>query len=338
MKATTPRVCCVIPNINGAEFLADSIKSLLAQTLPCHVLCVDNGSTDDSLKIMRSFDQGVSVIEHQKNLGFAGGVNSGIRWALDKGADYVVLFNNDAVAEADWLQHLVSAAVKEPTAGIVTGKLLNYQRTHFDSTGDMYSSWLLAFPRARGKQDEGQFDKAEYVFGASGGASLYRRQTLEEIGLFDEDFFAYYEDTDISFRAQLAGWRVYYEPKAMAYHRIGATSSKISGFAAYHSTKNVPLIWIKNLPMSLWWRLVPKFILAYSLLLLNQIGQGKLVPVLRGLVVLLWLAPKKLFMRIISQKKNKVTANYVEGIMYPELPPDRQRLQRFINKFRRRRR
>src|SRR6201999_312952 len=101
--------------------------------------------------------------------------------------------------------------------------------------------------------DIDKYDKQTAVFVASGGASLYRIKMLQEIGLFDEDFFAYYEDVDLSFRAQLAGWKVAYAPRAVAYHQIGATSGHIKGFTTYQTIKNLPLLFYKNVPRKFYW-------------------------------------------------------------------------------------
>src|SRR5207253_2984925 len=138
----------------------------------------------------------------------------------------IALFNNDAVADKNWLQSLVNTMSANSEVGIATSKLLLEDKKHIDSTGDFYSIWGMPLPRGRNQLDNGQFDKPEEVFGATGGASLYRAKMLNEIGLFDEKFFAYYEDVDISFRARLAGWKVYYQPKAIAYHGLSKTSSR----------------------------------------------------------------------------------------------------------------
>ncbi len=126
--------------------------------------------------------------------------------------DYIGLFNNDAVADKDWLKNLTQVLDENSDTGIVTCKLVDANNQHLDSTGDIYTVWGLPFPRGRGEPVSTKYDDKTDIFAASGGASLYRTKMLEEIGLFDEDFFAYYEDVDLSFRAQLAGWKVKYAP------------------------------------------------------------------------------------------------------------------------------
>ncbi|HSW70360.1 MAG TPA: glycosyltransferase family 2 protein, partial [Gammaproteobacteria bacterium] len=202
----------------------ECLGSLEKQSLNANIVVVDNASTDDSVKIVRKHTD-VDLVELSHNRGFAGGVNAGIGFALAQGADFVALFNNDAVADKDWLKNLVDAAKKDKKIGIVTCKLLHFDGKKIDSTGDFYSSWGFPFPRGRDEKEEGQYDGQREIFSGSGGASLYRAEMLKEVGLFDEDFFAYFEDVDLGFRAQLAGWKAVYEPSAKAFHRIGGTSS-----------------------------------------------------------------------------------------------------------------
>ena len=135
----------------------------------------------------------------------------------------------------------------EADVAIVTGRLLMADGSTVDSTGDFYSVWGLAFPRDRGEAAEPVRPSGE-VFAASGGASLYRSALFADVGLFDEDFFAYFEDVDVSFRAQLAGHRVHYCAAAVAYHDQGATSRKLAGFATEQYFRNLPLLLVKNVP------------------------------------------------------------------------------------------
>lgn len=162
------KIFVVVPNWNGADLLADCLKSLKAQALKATLVVVDNGSTDKSVSIIKDHFPHVHLIRLTENTGFAGGVNAGIRYAIEQKADAIALFNNDAVAHKNWLKELVKTMESERTAGIVTGKLLRDDRKHFDSTGDFYSVWGMPFPRGRNQKDTGQYDRVETVFGASG--------------------------------------------------------------------------------------------------------------------------------------------------------------------------
>src|SRR3989344_661917 len=259
MKLTT-----IVPNWNGANSLPACLESLSNQTVSASITVVDNGSTDGSLDMLKSKYPQIEVVELRKNRGFAGGTNAGLKRAIVQGAQYVALLNNDAVANKNWLEELFGYAKKHPEAGIVTSKILNADGAQVDSTGEMYTTWGLPYPRGR----------RESVFGASGAASLYRVKVLKEIGLFDNDFFAYYEDVDISFRAQLAGWKVIYEPSAKVIHHIGATSAKVKGFATYQTMKNLPLLAIKNVPRGLLRKTLPRLALAHLLFFGRAVTHG----------------------------------------------------------------
>ena len=268
-----PKVAVVVPNRNGKDFIRDCLKSLTKQTIACQIIVVDNGSTDGSLGIIKKSYPEIELIELPENRGFAGGVNIGIKKALDNDFGFVALLNNDAAVESNWLEQLVSDAAEHPQIGIVTSKFMRADKKHLDSTGDFYSIWGLPFPRGRNEVDGGQYDDKKEIFGGSGGASLYSSEMLKQIGLFDEDFFAYFEDVDISFRAQLAGWRVIYQPKAIAYHYIGGTSSRLGNFARYHSVKNFMLVYAKNMPSKLYFK--------YSLLYNLQLTRWLISSILR---------------------------------------------------------
>jgi GT2 family glycosyltransferase len=227
----------------------------------------------------------VDVVQHKKNKGFSGGVNAGFRLAIAANYDFVAAFNNDATAEKSWLEELVRELEEYPKAGIATCKFLNEDGSYLDSTGDYYTVWGLPYPRGRGETDINKYDEQPDVFAASGGASLYRVSMLNEVGMFDEDFFAYYEDVDLSFRAQLAGWKVRYVPKAIAYHQIGATSGKIKGFTTYHTLKNIPLMLWKDVPTSFFLQVWPRMVLAFWLFAGRAILRGHIVAVVKGIVM-----------------------------------------------------
>jgi len=328
--SSTSSVAIVVPNWNGMDSLATCLDSLLAQTFPARIIVVENGSTDGSLAFLEQNYPQVELVVNQTNLGFAGGVNAGIRKSIADGDDFVALFNNDAVADKDWLRHLVEDLEAHAEAGIATCKLLDSQRTHVDSTGDIYTIWGLPYPRGRGEEVSDKYDALVEVFGASGGASLYRTRMLQEIGLFDEDFFAYYEDVDISFRAQLAGWKVRYVPTALAYHQIGATSSKIKGFTTYQTMKNYPWLLWKNAPASLLIRILPRFTVAHGMFMVSALTRGQGWPALKGFGKSVLLFPKKLGERWNIQRQRKVSSAYIWSIMTHELPPNAHKLRRLF--------
>lgn len=314
-------VWVVVPNWNGADMIADCLRSLEVQTLKHQVIVVENGSTDSSAEIVKKNFPAVTLLEFPDNAGFAGGVNRGIRYALEQGAKYIALFNNDAVADKNWLKNLVHEAEANPKAGIVTSKILLDDKKHLDSTGEFYSIWGLPFPRGRNQEDNGQFDNLQEVFGASGGASLYRAELLEKIGLFDEDFFAYYEDVDISFRAQMAGWKVRYQPEAVVYHGLSKTSSKMGDFARYHSAKNFLLLYARNMPRKLYLKYLIPFTLQLGRMMLSSIARHKFGVFIKGSWAAIKLNGKTRRVRRENLARQKVSTSHIDSILTHSRPP-----------------
>ena len=246
MKATV-----VIPNLNGAGWLKDSIESIWAQTMQdFELIVVDNASTDESLEIARSYvgRPNYTLIENDRNTGFSYAVNQGIRAA--KG-EFVALFNNDAFAEPDWLEQLIAAAQQDERIFAVSSLMIrHYERELADDAGDYVT--LLGFACKRGDgMKASRYTKPCRVFSACGGAALYRKSILDKIGLFDEHFFAYYEDVDISWRGNSLGYKNVYCPTARCYHICGATTGAVryNPFKSIQSGRNSILLPYKNMPL-----------------------------------------------------------------------------------------
>jgi len=326
-------VFVIIPNYNGADRLATSIDSVLAQSHKnFKLIVVDNGSADDSRAIIEKYqakDERVIAILREKNYGFTGGVNPGLELALEENADYAAPFNNDAVADKDWLKHLVSFLDAHADYGIATCKLLHADGKTFDSTADLYTIWGLPYPRGRNEAVSGRYDHQTDIFGASGGASMYRVSMLADIGTFDQDFFAYYEDIDLSFRAQLAGYKVAFVPAALVYHEQGKTSEKMAnGFTTRQYMKNLPMVILKDMPTRLWYRVVPRFWFAYTIFFINACLQGRGWPAFSGWLTAVTLIPKKLAQRHHIQKNRTVSDAYIWSTFTHDLPPNAGKLKK----------
>jgi GT2 family glycosyltransferase len=324
------KINVVIPNWNGKEWIAECLDSLESQTLKPEVTVVDNGSTDGSKEVIKEKYPEVKIIELDRNYGFDVPINIGIRSGMKDDCEYIILFNNDAIADNKWVEMLVDAAKVHTDAGIITGKFMNIDKKHYDSTAEIFYSWGVPGSRGRNKEDTGQYEQAEYVFGATAGASLYKASLFKDIGLFDEDFFAYTEDSDISFRAQLAGWRVYYEPRAIAYHHINATSRRVHGFHAYHTMKNLPMLFWKNVPLKLLPSFVIKFSVMYFITFAAMIRQGAGLSAFKGTLAGLYYLPKKLIERRKIQKSRKVSVDYIKSIITYDLPPGTTKLRKIL--------
>lgn len=325
-------VFVVIPSWNGAEDLPGAIESILGQSFKnLRLVVVDNGSSDGSRKIIETYqkkDKRVQGIYLDKNYGFTGGVIPGMQLALDEHAEFVAPFNNDAIADKDWLKYLVEFLQKHKDFGIAACKLLHADGKTIDSTGDQYSIWGLPYPRGRDEPTSTKYDHDTVIFGASGGASLYRASMLHKVGLFDDDYFAYCEDIDLSFRAQLAGWKVSYVPASKAYHQQGATSSKMGDFATYQSFKNFPVVIVKNVPRRLLGTVIPRFLVAYAAFFVSALRQGRAGAALRGIVGFIKLWPKKARQRRTIQAQATVDAGYIDSLLLRDLPPSQHKLRK----------
>lgn len=245
-------VSIIIVNWNGARFLEGCLSSVQRQTeRSFEVIFVDNGSTDASVDFVSKRFPGVVIIRNAVNLGFAAANNQGIRMAAGK---YILTLNNDTEMDASFLGEItgLAEAATDDKVGMWAPKILSMSdRTVIDSVGGLliYPD-ALARGRGRLERDTGQYDGSVEVFIPSACAALYRKSMLDEVGLFDEDFFAYCEDTDLGLRARLAGYRAESAPGAVVYHFYSGTSGGYSPLKAYLVERNHLWAAIKNLPLS----------------------------------------------------------------------------------------
>ena len=279
MKATI-----VIPNLNGAGWLRDSIESIWAQTeQDFELIVVDNASTDESLAIAEGYvgRANYRLIQNDHNTGFSAAVNAGIRAAQ---GEYVVMFNNDAFAEPDWLAQLIATAETDARIFAVQSLMIrHFERDICDDAGDYVTLFGWACKRGDGMYWR-RYQKPQRIFSACGGASLYRKSILDEIGLFDELFFAYFEDVDLSWRANSLGYKNMYCPAAKCYHICGATTGAVryNEFKSVQSGRNSILLPYKNMSLLM---LVLNFIpllLGYLLKILVFGLRGFWTPYLKG--------------------------------------------------------
>lgn len=335
MAKSITKPVVVIPNLNGGEALLDALGSLHRQTLAAHIIVVDNGSTDASAHTAHEKYQDIEYIWHQENKGYAGGVNPGFRRALELGAKYVAPFNDDAVADPHWLEHLVAFLENHPDYGAACAKVLKSDQKTIDSTGDYLTHWGLPYPRGRNEPNNGQYDAQTEIFAASGAASLYRTQALQEVGLLDERFFAYYEDVDLSFRLQNRGWKVGFVPQSIVYHKIGMTSGRMKGFTTYQTLKNLPLLLYKNLPVRYWMTVFPRFWLAYALFFFRAISRMHVWPALRGAFMAGWLSLVMTPEVIRLHRARTVKPEYIWSLFVHDLPPNAHALRALRRRFHR---
>jgi GT2 family glycosyltransferase len=252
VAAGSPTVTVVIPNWNGRHLLPTCLSALEKQSFPdFEIVVVDNGSTDGSVAWTKESFPGVRVLVNQGNLGFAAAVNRGIRASESK---YVALLNSDTQVDRVWLASLVDLAEVEAAVGMCASKMLFADRPNvINSTGICLDLAGIAWDCRGGEADDRADQEPREVFGACGGAALYRRMMLDEIGLFDEDFFAYLEDVDLAWRARRAGWRALYVPTARVLHHHSATAVEGSRFKSFHLGRNKIWLLVKNYPSQRAW-------------------------------------------------------------------------------------
>lgn len=244
-------VSAIVVNWNGKNYLGKCLQSLKDQTFTdFELILVDNGSTDGSVEyVEKNFPGFGRILKNEKNLGFSGGNNLGLRVARGQ---YLALLNNDARADCRWLEELVHAAEEDPKAGMLASKIYFQDGDKvIDNVGHLIYRDGLNRGKGRLEVDCGQFDVKQEVLFPSGCAALYRREMLEEVGLFDEDFFAYADDTDLGLKGRLAGWKCMYVPKAIVYHRYSQSSGSYSPLKAFHVERNRVWIAVKYFPLPL---------------------------------------------------------------------------------------
>jgi GT2 family glycosyltransferase len=323
-------VSVVIPNWNGKRFLAGCLDSLLTQNYErCEIIIVDNGSHDGSVEFIKTNYPQVELIQFEHNTGFSVAVNAGIRASR---GEYISLLNNDTVCEPNWLSELIAALKKHPEIGSVGCKMLAYDdRTLLDGAGDGYRRGGLPGRIGHREKDSGQFNEPRYILGACGGAAVYRRCLFEDIGLFDEDYFAYLEDVDLGLRAQSAGFKCLYVPSAVMYHLgCGTTGSGYHPMVVKLSSQNNWNTIVKNIPAPLLVKFLPQILywqLYYFAVVIVRGGQ--VWPWLVGSYKALKLLPRMLQKRADIEAKRRVSLNYIEDIILKsehELTASRQRL------------
>lgn len=304
----------IILNWNGREHLDVCLSSVLRmRDVDPRVILVDNGSHDGSVAFARERFPDIEIIETGSNVGFAEGNNVAIRSVLkDRGIKYVAVLNNDTEVDQHWLASLTTAMDQDERIGAVAGKMMNYyQKEIIDSTGDfLLPDAFKVVTRGSGEHDHGQYDRPGECFSARAGAALYRREMLEDICLdgdyFDSHYFAYIEDTDLSIRARLRGWRIVYAPEAVVYHKVSATTKKMSVlFQRFHTGRNRLYTAIKDLPIRMW----PVAARGYSRLS-GSVRIGRLARVWLWVHIIgsiIWAMPRLLRQRRLIQSRRTIS-------------------------------
>ncbi|MFQ5752157.1 MAG: glycosyltransferase family 2 protein [bacterium] len=247
-----PLVSIIIPHFNGKEILQACLISL-EKTLYSNkeVILVDNGSSDGSVEIMQGRFPWLQIVRNKQNLGYAGGCNSGLLKARGK---YVLLLNNDTVVDPHWLAKIVEVCEQDGKIAACQPKILSLKNQNmFDYAGAAGGLMdIFGFPFAKGRifftieKDEHQYEEGGHIFWASGTAMLIRKSALDEVGNFDEDFFAHMEEIDLNWRLHLAGYNVISKPQARVYHSAGSTLKTNSYKKVLLNHRNCLIMLLKN--------------------------------------------------------------------------------------------
>jgi GT2 family glycosyltransferase len=313
---TAADVTFVILNWNGRAFLEVVLPTIFAQTatgFAVHV--VDDASTDDSRAYVERSWPAARFIAHQENVGITANMNRGIGSAT---TDYIALLNNDLELAPNWLHEMRAALEAQPAAAAGDGKMLDYhRRDHIDGAGDLLTWAMLPGRRGNGELDTGQYDEPQEVFSVSGGAALLRRAAFEDVGPFDSDLFAYYEDIDWGFRARLLGYSALYVPTAIAFHMGSATTGRDPGRWAHLLPRNRIYVVAKDLPAPLLWRYLPRILVSELFWLRVDLRNGLGLKHLKGWWQALGMLPLALHKRRAIQSARRASIASLRSAMTP---------------------
>ena len=339
------KVLVVILNLNHWRDTVECMKAVLASDYEnFEFYLVENSDKNKRSEVanMKKFAASlprVAKLDIQpRNIGFCGGVNLGIRYALENNFDAVALINSDATVAKTWLGKLVRAA-RKTGAGLVTGLMLDGKGEKIFGAGDIYTRWGLPEIRDEGKPPAAA-PPSGFVFGATGGAILYQTAVFREIGLCDEKIFAYSDDVDMCWRAQLAGIDVYYEKSAIVRHEGGSTTN--SAFKTRQVFQNLPIVVWKDVPREMLWSTLWRFFLAYAMFFGYKIIRGEFLPALVGVGRAIKLLPYSLrerrkIQRVFRAKfPDKVSRQRqlakIRALISPKLPFRQiQRVKKFFH-------
>ncbi|MBN1356366.1 glycosyltransferase family 2 protein [bacterium] len=274
-------ISVVIPTWNGKDLLRTCLDSLAIQTCSdFEIIVVDNGSSDGTDRWIRETHPKITCITLTENRGFASAVNAGIKAS---NGEYVALLNNDTRVDSRWISVLKDSLREHPEIDVFASKVLIMDAPdRIDTAGDGFT--IAGFGYKIGwLKPASDYQYPRIVFGASGCAALYRKKMFETIGLFDEEFFAFAEDLDLSFRALNAGFRSLYIPEALVYHKVRATAQPGDTFSLYH--RNLMWLIFKNMPAGLLFLYAPHILANWILVGIRSLRNGDLTRYIRSLAM-----------------------------------------------------
>ena len=305
-------ISIVIPNYNKFNLLSNCINSILLQTnSDFEVIIVDNGSQEQRPSLPS--DSRLKFIWLESNLGFSKAVNIGIK---ESKGEFIALINNDIELALDWIEQVLKAFKDNNEARFITSKIMSFhERDIFDDVGNVILSSGKAYKIGNGEKESGQYNQLRYIFGASGAASVYKREFFEKVGYFDEDFFAYLEDVDLSFRANLYGFKCLYVPDAIVYHIGSATTgSRYNKFTVFYLAQNTINVIIKDFPSKHIFRSIPAILFHIISLKVFFILKGYGLVYIKGLISGIRMSARMLVKRREIMSKIVLTDLELRGL------------------------
>lgn len=288
--ASGAAVTAIVVNWNGMQDTLRCVDSLRTQDYAClRILVVDNASTDGSTGAVRRAFRDIDLLALSENRGFAAGANRGIRWALDGGADYILLLNNDVVADRRLVSELLKAAAEKPAGGILGPKIYFTDSPRMIwAAGGRVGRWSgRTWHVGIGEKDKGQYDAFRAVDYLPGAGQLIRQSVFRAVGLLDESYEMYYEEVDFNFRARQRGFEILYVPSALLWHRVSASiGGERDPRITYYMTRNRIWFMRRHISGSRLGLFMSIFLAESSARLLFYLGRGeadRVRAVIRGL-------------------------------------------------------
>lgn len=325
MKSDHPLVSVVILNYNGIKFIKNCIESLKKQSYKnIEIIFVDNDSKDGSVEFTRKAFKKYNKIKYiinEDNLGFSEGNNIGIR---DSKGKYLFILNNDTILDKDCINNLVVFAEKNKNIGIVTPKILRFDKKTIYSAGHIICKNFCFIDRGNWEKDLGQYDNDTEIFGGPATAVLYRREMLEDISFtehgkrfyFDPDFFMYQEDNDISIRSNLMNWKSMYTSKSVVYHYSGGISGGYNtDFVPYHILRNTYFYILKSACLKQIIKAMPGLFI-WEILMFGISIKLKSLFWFKSKIDIIKYFSRMLKKRRIIQSRRKVSCSYINRNMY----------------------
>ena len=325
--AASPFVSIVIVTWNGREHLEGCLSAIAAQQgVDAETILVDNASSDDTVEYVRTRFPWVRLVTLDRNRGFAGGNNVGAGKARGR---YLAFLNNDTVADPGWLRALCAGLDEARGIALATSRIVYMHDPQvIDSAGDGLTRWGGAFKRHHGGPAS-EVAESRDVFGACGAAFIISKTVFDEIGGFDEDFFLSHEDVDLSYRAQLRGYRCRYVADSLVRHRGSASIGRVSRVAVFHGQRNVEWLYVQNTPWPLLLRTLPGHLLYNAAAAAHFARQGLFGTFVAAKVAALAGLPRALRKRAAIQRARRVPARVIWAQLEPRWLALKLREKRF---------